>query len=314
MAKKSQELRQRFAAVRIGFTKFGARKALNHVQLQEAAEAFQASPRYLGAAKKLFDTKHPQWLGVVKVFSAIRSYWIGMTLPFPDPGVRLIRQEAVELFNERMQQFQKQLEDAVAALEERYAELRNDAHEKLGTLFNDLDYPPQMTGLFRLDWDFPSVEPPQYLMQLNPQLYAEQQARIAARFDEAARLAEEAFSGEFAKLVGHLAERLSGADGQKKVFRDSAITNLREFFDRFKALKVGTDGSEIEQMMGQVEQMLAGVDPQSLRENNDLRATIAAQLANVQQQLDGMMVDAPRRKILRPAAEQGQATTDGKAA
>ena len=46
---------------------------------------------------------------------------------------------------------------------------------------------------------------------------------------------------ELSRLVGHLSERLAGAeDGRPKVFRDSAVGNLREFFERFKALNVGS--------------------------------------------------------------------------
>ena len=63
---------------------------------------------------------------------------------------------------------------------------------------------------------------------------------MAARFEEAVRLAEQAFTEEFARLVAHLTERLSGVgeDGKPKVFRDSAVDNLAEFFDRFRALNV----------------------------------------------------------------------------
>ena len=50
------------------------------------------------------------------------------------------------------------------------------------------------------------------------------------------RLAEETFTAELAKLVSHLTERLSGQDdGKPKVFRDSMIENLTEFFGRFRA-------------------------------------------------------------------------------
>ena len=42
-------------------------------------------------------------------------------------------------------------------------------------------------------------------------------------------------------MVNHLAERLAGEDdGRPKVFRDSAITNLSEFFVRFRELNVGS--------------------------------------------------------------------------
>ena len=45
------------------------------------------------------------------------------------------------------------------------------------------------------------VEPPSYLQQLNPQLYEEECRRVQSRFDEAVRLAEEAFTAELAKLL-----------------------------------------------------------------------------------------------------------------
>jgi len=50
------------------------------------------------------------------------------------------------------------------------------------------------------------VEPPDYLQQLNPELYQQECQRVQQRFDEAVRLAEEAFTAELAKLVSHLTE------------------------------------------------------------------------------------------------------------
>ena len=114
------------------------------------------------------------------------------------------------------------------------------AAERLGRLFNPGDYPETLVGLFDVSWDFPSVEPPDYLRELNPALYEAERARVAARFDEAVQLAEQAFLEEFAKLVGHLSERIGGVgeDGKPKVFRDSAIGNLGDFFERFRNLNV----------------------------------------------------------------------------
>jgi hypothetical protein len=88
-------------------------------------------------------------------------------------------------------------------------------------------------------WDFPSLEVPDYLRQLKPDLDQAECERVAARFDEAVQLAERAFVEELQKLVAHLVERLSGqADGRPKVFRNSAVENLAEFFDRFRQLNV----------------------------------------------------------------------------
>ena len=52
---------------------------------------------------------------------------------------------------------------------------------------------------------------------------------MAARFEEAVQLAEQAFLDEFARLVDHLTERITGVgdDGTPKVFRDIAVEQPR---------------------------------------------------------------------------------------
>jgi hypothetical protein len=124
---------------------------------------------------------------------------------------------------------------------------------------------------------------------------------MAARFEEAIRLAEEAFTGELAKLVSHLAERISGQeDGKPKIFRDSAITNLTEFFERFGQLNVRSS-EQLDNLVTQAQRIVRGVEPQELRDSSKLRQHVATQLAGVQSVLDGMLVDRPRRNILRRA-------------
>ena len=46
-----------------------------------------------------------------------------------------------------------------------------------------------LIGLFGIDWEFPSIEPPNYLLQLSPALYEQERQRVATRFEarEAAR-------------------------------------------------------------------------------------------------------------------------------
>ena len=62
---------------------------------------------------------------------------------------------------------------------------------------------------------------------------------MATRFDEAVQLAEEAFLAEITGLVTHLTERLTGqTDGKPKVFRDSVVNNLADFFQRFRHLNI----------------------------------------------------------------------------
>jgi len=222
-----------------------------------------------------------------------------MTLPFPEPGIRLIRQEAIAGFDVQMATVRAELQEAVARLDEHYSELKSAARQRLGSLYNASDYPHQLRTLFAVEWDFPSVEPPDYLRQLSPALFEQEQARVVARFDEAVRLAEEAFTSELARLVSHLAERLSGTDdGKPKIFRDSAITNLSEFFERFRTLNVRSD-QQLDDLVDRVQRLVRGIEPQELRERQPLRDHVAHELAGVQSILDGLLVDRPRRNILR---------------
>ncbi len=311
VASASQRLQASFAAVRVSFTWLGVRKTLNAEQKAQAAESFGAEGQYLSAAKKLLDTKHTAFQAVNAVRGQIISYWKGLSLPYPEPGTRLVRQEDLDPFNGRMGKHREDLTIAVTTLNQHFAQMKHAAQERLGTLYNPADYPTTLLGLFAVEWDFPSVEPPEYLQRLNPHLYQQERQRIAARFDEAVQLAEQAFVGEFARLVSHLTERLTaGPDGERKIFRDTAIENLTEFFDRFKRLNVRSN-ADLDRLVETAQRTLSGVDPHIVRNSASLRQHVTTELAAVQSVLDGMLVDQPRRRILRSSNGQAGGSTSG---
>jgi hypothetical protein len=304
-------LRVEAAAVRVSFTWLGVRKTLTPQQKSEAAESFGAEGDCLSAAKKLLDTRHPAYRSVTAVRGRIVSYWRGMTLPYPEPGVRLIRQDEVAGFDRRMGAMREELAEAVEELDRRYDQLRSAARERLGRLYDPGDYPPGLKDLFGVAWDFPATEPPEYLLRLKPELYEQERARVAARFEEAVKLAEQAFTDELSELVEHLSERLSGSgDGKPKVFRDSAVQNLGEFFDRFRRLSVGS-GEQLDELVERARRVVSGVDPQELRDSQHLRHRVHEQLASLRQALAGLLVDKPRRRILRGPASGVTATAAG---
>ena len=295
----AEQLRASMAALRVSFMWFGIRKTLTPEQKSQAAESFGAEGDFLSAGKKLLDSKHPAFKAVNAVKHSVVAYWRGVSLPFPEPGVRLIRQQDVSAVQVQLTTLKSELAEAVEQLDRQFDSLKATARERLGSLFNPTDYPDSLRNLFDVTWDFPNVEPPSYLEQLSPELYRQESQRVAARFDEAVQLAETAFIEELARLVSHLTERLSAADdGQPKVFRDSAVENLTEFFARFRELNVHSS-EQLDQLVEQSQRILRGVEPQSLRDNTNVRQNVAVQLSAVQSVIDGLMVDRPRRNILR---------------
>lgn len=292
----SQQLRMSTAAVRLAFTWMGVRKSLSSDQKAQAADAFGAEHDSLSASKRLLDVRHPAFRGVNAVKGRITSYWKGVSLPYPEPAIRLIRQDRIEVFNQQLADFREELQEAVDHLEQHYIELRSAARQRLGSLYDPSDYPASLDGMFAVAWEFVTVEPPSYLRQLNPEIYQEECARVQARFSEAVELAEAAFLDELHRLVAHLTERLTGqSDGKPKVFRDSAVANLTE---RFRDLNIGSS-EQLDQLVDQAHQIVRGVQPQSLRDNRVLRQSVAEELTQVQSVLDELLVDRPRRNILR---------------
>jgi hypothetical protein len=296
----AQRLRATMAAVRVSFRWMGTQKSLSPEQKAQAAQAFDAEGQFLSAAKRLLDTRHSAFRAVTAVRGKIENYWKGLSLPFPEPGIRLIKQEQLEEFAATMADHCRELDDAVANLDRHYAELKQAAARRLGSLYNAADYPETLVGLFGVEFDFPSVEPPDYLVQLAPGLYEQERARVAARFEEAVQLAEQAFLEEFARLVAHLCERVSDDGGEGKVFRDSAVNNLGEFFARFRELNVRSN-TQLDELVERAQRAVRGVAAQDLRDSGGLRQRVGAELSRVQTALDDLLVDRPRRRILRQA-------------
>ena len=302
----AERLRSTMAACRVQFTWYGVQKTLTNEQKAQAAQTFDAEREFLSATKKILDTKHTAFRAVTAIRTKITDFWKGLSLPFPEPGVRLIKLDGVESFDRAMADYRIELDDAVANLDRHFDDLKRAAAQRLGSLYNPSDYPETLRGLFGVTWDYPAIDPPDYLVQLAPDLYQREQERVRARFEEAVRLAEQAFLDELARLVAHLTERITGTneDGTPKVFRDSAVQNLDEFFERFRSLNVRSN-QELDELVAQAQRAVRNVGAQDLRDSEALRGQVATQLSRVQASLDAMLVDRPRRRILRNTPPSG---------
>ena len=295
----AQRLRTTMAAVRLAFTWLGVRKTLAPDQRTTAARAFHADRELLSASKLILDTKNPAYRAVAAVRSEASGYWRTVTLPFPEAGIRLLPQNSLSTFASTMQTYRERLQEAARELAAQYDTIKSEAQRRLGTLFNPGDYPSTLDGLFDLEVSYPTIEPPAYLVSLHPDVYQQEQARVRERFESAVELAEQAFATELQRLTAHLAERLTGLhDGQPKVFRDSAVENLRDFFERFRQLNIRSS-PELDMLVEEAQQVITGIEPQTLRDSNRLRQMVARDFEQIQARVGDLLVDRPRRNILR---------------
>jgi len=294
----ASDLRQTMGAVKLSFSWLGTQRKLSDAQTKQAADTFHAATDLVTASKRLIDTKNTTYRVLTTLKSQAAAYWRAVTLPYPQDGVRLIKQADISAFEDRMREYKEQLVAAAANLQLEYETLKTAAREKLGDLYNPADYPASLDGVFDLRWEYPPVEPPNYLMTFNPELYQQEQQRVQHRFETAVVMAENAFAEQLQDMISHLIERLTDEpDGTKKTFKVSAIENFKEFYENFQDMNVRSN-AQLERLIRQANELVSGIDVKDLRKNTNLRQNLTQQMGEVKTALDSLITNAPRRRVL----------------
>lgn len=297
------QLRKDMSAVRLHRGKWGISKKLTRGQIDQAAKVFDANGKRLSASKKIINSRAEKYRAPNSTISEAVAYWRSITIPYPEDGVRLIKRKDIETFVNTMAGFKQTLAGEASELEAVYQTLVEESRAELGTTFNEQDYPASVAHLFTLEWDFPSVEPPAHLMEIAPKVYAQEMARIQARFEQAVSLTEEAFTQQFNELVEHLVDRLEYGDvdpetGERKpkVFKDTAITKFVDFVEAFRHLNVGSN-PELAQLIDTAAGLVTNVSAKDLRKDVTKRGALQRDMAEIKGKLDQMLEAKPLRKI-----------------
>ena len=87
-------------------------------------------------------------------------------------------------------------------------------------------------------------------------------------------------------------------DGPPKVYGDSCIGDLTKLLDRSRWLNV-LSSADRDALVDQARQVITGIEPQQLRDSVRLRAMVANDFTRIEQAVGELLVDRPRRNILR---------------
>lgn len=214
-------------------------------------------------------------------------------------GVYLIPNDAIsEVVAELEAQFgtlRQRIEDFIAE----YPALKAEAKVRLGPLYKESDYPTAeaIRDSFKFEYTFVEFDTPQRLQSISKTLFEQEREKMAEKWREAEEFAFTAMREQFKDLVEHMQERLTPAtDGKKKIFRNSMVSNFAEFLQRFDCRNVLND-AELAKLVDEAKELLSGVDPESLRENDGLRDSIQNTFSDMKGQLDLMVTAKPKRRL-----------------
>jgi hypothetical protein len=203
----------------------------------------------------------------------------------------------------KMASFTAKLDQAVAALQDSYWDLREERRAKQRGMFREEAYPLTLIDQFAIWIEFPSLDPPEYLRDANERIYDQERRRCAARLEEAVTLAETAMADEFKKVLDHMVEMLGYNDmGEAKMFRIKAdgkcptVDNLREFFGKFRNLSLGSN-EQLDELVNAAQAILGDTRPELLRDAPNVRDVVRQGMSAISARLDDCLVNRPKRLI-----------------
>lgn len=250
---------------------------------------------WLKGAKVLID---PDCLMPVRsVLSKARTYLGKSALPFPIHGLTLVPKETLTRIDEALCGMKAEFESEVEKFIGSYEEEREKARESLGHLFNEADYPIDVRRKFRFEWRFITMDVPGRSGILTPDLYEREKEKFQTLMEETRELATVALREEFAGIVRHMVERLSGEeDGKPKRFQASMLDKMGEFLDSFGDRNLFSD-DKLAELVDQAREVVSGLSTEELRQDSNLRKYIASEMDELRVAIDGALEDLPRRKI-----------------
>ena len=268
---ESKELASKAMLVRLSISMWTARKhdAKASKEIADKHQAKSDAGRYnkaliaKGALQKL-----------QSISNEIRIFHYANTLPWSDEGMRILTSANFNTYSEKIRSLKSDFENEVKAFVDGYNTYVEESKERLGTLFNEGDYPHEKEIAEKFNVTT-SIYPLPMSSDFRVKLRSEDASIIKKEIEEGLKAAQvvamKDLWNRLYESVSHMSERLNSPD---KIFKNSMISNLTELCSLLPVLNISND-SKLEEMRKDVEQKLCSFDPEELRKDKKVRKQTA---------------------------------------
>lgn len=256
----------------------------------------------LKLSKTIFDGD--EWSAITAIDTAIHNYLkpangVCLESKILRGGMHLVPIDLIEAVDAKLAAFAVEREERVAAFMAVYDSMVEQSRERLKSQFNPADYPraEAVSEKFYIDREYVTLGVPGKLKAVSAHIFAREKEQAENKWREAAGEIQVALRQAMADLVGYMVDRLTPKpDGGRKVLTAAGVEKLTSFIDTFKARNI-TDDADLEELVGKAHDILDGRDVESLRKDDAVRREIVEQFGELKTSLDGMLANAPRRRI-----------------
>lgn len=220
--------------------------------------------------KKLF-ADEPKFDAIGKYVGNTRTFHYYATMPWSDSGLRLLTTAMYFDYQKQVTEYESEFNRLVKEFIDDYDNMVARAQTKLGNLFNAEDYPSKDEILEKYSFSVKySPVPSVGDWRVDVGNDAQQQLNMCyakAYVDNLQQALQEPWERTHEALK-NMSERLAGE--KKQIFRDSLVTNVLDMCKLLDKFNV-TGDARMKQAKVRIENILLGVTPDALREDDDLR-------------------------------------------
>lgn len=163
------------------------------------------------------------------------------------------------------------------------------ARERLAGQFNVGDYPTieELRRAFFWSYQWIAFGIPE---GLPPEIRQQEMEKAKNMWEEAAQSITIALRESFNGLIRHAREKLQpGEDGKPRIFRDTLVTNIKDFLETFQARNIVGD-DELAALVAKAQAVIGGVDKaQALRDDQALRDSVKDGFEAIEKEMETLV-------------------------
>jgi hypothetical protein len=227
-----------------------------------------------GKYTKLLFPGVPQFAKCKAIEIRARAFHKRMTMPFSDAGQRLLVTRMIPEYVTGITEIEQDFWGQVQDIQTHYASILAHCQSALQGTFDPQQYPTADQIPTQFKFRHARIPVPQ--ANDFDRIASDAQGIMREEFEKHMAIVERDIIHDIAvtsrDVLTKMSERLAGDD--KKIFRDSLVTNVKEWADRLGKFNGVVQSADVTRLHGQINDVLVQANPDALRENDELRRDV----------------------------------------
>lgn len=278
---------------------YRAKKKISRDKLEQMVSRNPSAAEWLTGSRSIIDPVEIKKMG--KLYNKATGYLNpdnpdSPCLPHPIAGFKLIPMSLMMDVDAELTSLQSEFFAGRDKFIADFQSFKVVAQSNLQTdgLWSEMDYPADISSKFHFGWKFLSMDTPDKLKSLSPELYEREKRKLEVDMENTRQQCVEALRATMVDMVNHIVERFSNG-GTAKVYRDSTVENFYDFFETFKSRNIFQDDA-LSEIVEKAQGILKGKPAGMFRENDSMKKQVRKDMKVISNQMETLF-EKPRRKI-----------------